>query len=128
MRIKIITNRDTINYFKESFYYLLFKNGHYNDDILQTIQQEVKKMNTIDLLSTLWIIGNLKTRSNKYNHKSHKSKFHQSSRWKNNRENQWKNKSERLYTKSRSPDKTTTIMASTPPHLNRRKMEDHIIN
>ena len=73
MRIKLITNRDTINYFKEKFYYLLSKNGHYNSGIIQTIQQEVKKMNTMDLLSTLWIIGNLKTKSNKHNHKDRKS-------------------------------------------------------
>ena len=121
MRIKLITNRDTINYFKEKFYYLLFKNGNYNSGIIQTIQQKIKKMNTMDLLSTWWIIGILKTRSNKHNHNSHKSKFHQPNRWKNDRGNKWKNKSERLYTKSRSTDKTTTIMASTPPHSNRRK-------
>ena len=69
MRIKLI---HTINYFKEKFYYLLFKNGHYNSGIVQTIEQEVKKMNTMDLLSTLWIIGNLKTKSHKHNHNNYK--------------------------------------------------------
>ena len=58
MRIKLITHRDTINYFKEKFYYLLFKNGHYNSGIIQTIQQEVKKMNTMDLLE-IWLISPL---------------------------------------------------------------------
>ena len=33
MRIKLITNRETINYFKEKFDYLLFKNGHHNSGI-----------------------------------------------------------------------------------------------
>ena len=46
---------------------------------------------------------------------------------KNDRRNKWKNKSDISYTKSRSPDKSTTITISTPPHLNRRKHEDHII-
>ena len=78
-------------------------------------------MNIMDLLSTLWVIGNLKTRSNKHNHNSHKSKFHQPNRWKNDRRNERNNKSARSYTKSRSPDKTTTIMTSTLPHSNRRK-------
>ena len=99
MRIKLITNRNTINYFKEKFYYLLFKNGHYSSGIIQTIQQEVKKMKTMDLLSTLWIIGNLKTKSHKHNNNNYKNKFHQSNGWNNNRRNKWNNKSERLYTK-----------------------------
>ena len=101
MRIKLITNRDTINYFKEKLYYLLFKNGHYNSGIIQTIQQEVKKMNTIDLLSTLWITRNLKTKSHKHNHNNYKIKFHQSNGWKNDRRNKRSNESERFYTKSR---------------------------
>ena len=60
MRIKLIINRETINNFKEKCYYLLLKNGHPNDGRLQSIQQERKKMNSMDLLSTLWLIRNFK--------------------------------------------------------------------
>ena len=83
MRIKLISNRDTINNFKEKFYYLLFKIGHYNTGILETIQQEIKTMNIMDLILTLWIIGNLKTKSSKHNHTNCENKFHQSNKWKN---------------------------------------------
>ena len=80
MRIKLITYRETINYFKKIFYFLLFKNRHYNSSLLQTIQQEIKKMNTMDLLSTPWIIGNQKTKSNRHNNTNYEHKFHQSNR------------------------------------------------
>ena len=71
MGFKLITNQETINYFKEKFYYLLFKNGHHNSGITRTIQQEIEKMNTMDLISTLWIIGNLKNKANKGNKNHH---------------------------------------------------------
>ena len=65
MRIKLITNREIINYFREKVYYLLFKNGRHHSGITRTIHQEIEKMNTMDLISTLWIIENLKTKPNK---------------------------------------------------------------
>ena len=121
MRIKLVTNWETINYFKEKLYYLLFKNRHHNSGIIRTVQQEIEKMNTMDLLSTLWIIGNLKIKANKngktnYNHNSQNSNG-----WRIDRRNKHKNIPSRSSQKPRSPGKTATNKTSTLPHSNRRK-------
>ena len=121
MRIKLITNRETINYFKEKFYYLLFKNRHHNSGIIRTIQQEIEKMNTMDLISTLWIIGNLKNKANKGNktHNNQNSLNHR--KWKNDKRSTYRHTSNRSSYKPKSPDKPVNNKTSTPPHSNRRR-------
>ena len=78
-------------------------------------------MNTMDLISTLWIIGNLKNKAKKGN-KNHNNRNSQNYRKRKvDKRNTCRNTSNRLSYKSRSPDEPITNKAPTPPHSNRRR-------
>ena len=78
-------------------------------------------MNTMDLLSTLWIISNLKTKSYKHNHNNYKinyislmdGKMTEGMKGIINHQDLTQNQDHQI--------KTTAIMTSTPPHSNRKK-------
>ena len=75
----------------------------------------------MDLISTLWIIGNLKSKAHKGNRNHHNRNSQNYIKWKNDKRNTRRNTSNRSSYKSRSPDKPVTNKVSTPPHSNRKR-------
>ena len=78
-------------------------------------------MNRMDVLSTLWLIGNLKIKSNTHNNINYERKFHSMIRERNNKRNQRRYMLDKAQIIPKDMNKRNISTTSTPPYSNRRR-------